>query len=342
MRVKREELLKVLESVSPGLAPREIIEQSSCIVFHDGKVMTFNDEVACSRKSPLNIEGAVKAEPLLKLLGKLSEDDIDMSVSGAELCVKGARREARFRLEAEVMLPVESVDVPDKWRALAPEFNDAINIVHACASGEESQFVLTCIHVHKNHLEACDRFQMARYPVDTGVDTPLLIRAESLKKIVGFDMTEVSETGAWIHFRNPAGLVLSCRKYAESYYNLDEFITSDGTTPVVLPGGLEEAVDKAQIFSGENAEGDLVTVNLKPDKITIQGEGASGRYREVKKVRFDGEPMKFNIAPKLLVEVTKKSNECRIGAERLFIDTGKFRYVTRIEKPDNGASNETS
>ena len=46
MRVSREKLMQALEAVSPGLANRELIEQSSCFVFKSGMVMTFNDEVA--------------------------------------------------------------------------------------------------------------------------------------------------------------------------------------------------------------------------------------------------------------------------------------------------------
>ena len=53
-----------LEAVSPGLATREAIEQSSCFVFKDGRVMTFNDEVACSIDCELGFDGAVAAKPL--------------------------------------------------------------------------------------------------------------------------------------------------------------------------------------------------------------------------------------------------------------------------------------
>ena len=187
MRVNREELLKVLQSVSPGLAAKEILEQSSCLVFLDGKVATFNDEVACSRKSPLDLTGAVKAKPLLELLGKLAEDDIEVEQSNGELLVKGKRRKAGVRMEAEVMLPVDAVEEPDEWMKLPAEFSEAVSIVHTCASGEESQFVLTCVHIHPEYLEACDKLQVVRYPLETGVEESTLVRAESLRKIVGYD-----------------------------------------------------------------------------------------------------------------------------------------------------------
>ena len=78
LKINREELLQQLESVVPGLSVKEIIEQSKCFVFKDKKVMTYNDEVACTQDSCLDIEGAVEAMPLISLLRKLKEEEIDL------------------------------------------------------------------------------------------------------------------------------------------------------------------------------------------------------------------------------------------------------------------------
>jgi DNA polymerase III sliding clamp (beta) subunit (PCNA family) len=328
IRVGREALLKVLESVSPGLSTRELLEQSSCYVFTGGQVFTFNDEVACYRKSPLAIEGAVKAKPLVDLLSKMVEDDVEIEQAEGELIVSGKRRKAGIRMEEEVRLNIEVLEEPETWRKLPKDFSDAIAIVHSCASSEASQFVLTCVHIHPDYVEACDRFQIARYPLDTGVEEEVLVRADSIKKICGFDMTEVSETGSWIHFRNPAGLTIACRRYVDEYHNLDAYITPKGTTAVSLPGGLDEVVAKAEIFSGENAAGNLIRVDLRSDRIVITGEGASGWFKEMKKVNYKGSPIQFLISPKLLLEVTSKSEQCGVSRERLFIDSGKFVYAS--------------
>lgn len=331
MRVNREELLKVLESVTPGLVSRELdIDQSSCLVFYEGRVITFNNEIFCSRESPLgDIEGAVKANPLLTLLSKLDEDEIEVKQSESELLIKGKGRGSGIRMEQEVKLPVESVEVPEDWKSLDPEFSEAVSIVNSCASKDEP--VLICVHITPDHIEACDRFQVIRYPLKTNIDKSVLIKATSLKKIVGFDMTEICETDSWLHFRNPSGLIFSCGKYLDKYHDLDEVLTATETTPVVLPGSLEEVISKAEIFSGENAAGNYITVDLRTNKIMIKGEGAIGWYKEMKKVKYDGPDIKFVIDPKLLLEISKKSNQCRVGPDRLFIDTGKFQYMTNTE-----------
>jgi len=335
-QVNREELLNQLESIKPGLSPREIIEQSSCFVFEDGKVMTYNDEIACTQDSCLKITGAVQAEPLIAVLAKLPNDQVEIVEEGSELKIKAGRRESGIRREAEVLLPIESVEKPKKWHKLPEDFGDAVYIVMQCAGRDESQFVITCVHITKNHIEACDNFQLSRYPMELPIRGNCLVRADSLKHVCDLDMTEFAETQTWVHFRNPTGLVLSCRKSMDDYPDISPLLDVEGAA-TTLPKGLAEATQMAQIFSSENADNDSVLINLSPKKggmLRVAGEGASGWYRETKKLKYVGEPMKFRIAPKLLIELTKRHNECEISNDRLLVNGGKFRYVTCLGAAD--------
>jgi DNA polymerase III sliding clamp (beta) subunit (PCNA family) len=328
MLVNREKLLAAFEAVSPGLAARELIEQSSCLVFLDGKVATFNDEIACSIESPVaGITGAVVAKPLIELLSKLPEEDLDITVEDGKFRVKGKGRRAEVVMDAEVSLPVGSVETPTTWVKLESDFLEGLSIVQAvAATGKDANFTLTCVHLHPDWLEACDNFQAARYPVKTGISKSCLIRQSAIKNVPSLGMTEMAEGDSWLHFRNAAGLVLSCRRWQEAYENLDAIFQCEGET-ATLPGGLAEAVDKAKIFSSENTENDQVFVKMKDGKLLIRGEGASGKFEEQKSVKFAGD-ISFLISPKLLVEITKRTNECVVGQGRLKIDTGRFLYVS--------------
>ena len=328
MNVVKATFLGELESVDPGLATRETLEQSSCFVFDVGRVMTFNDEIACSMEvTDLKLQGAIKAKPLIDLLTKLDDETIDVEQKGSELLIKAAkRRKSGIRMESEVLLPVDAIDKPDIWRDLDPDFNEAVNLVVSCASKEESQFALTCVHIACSFIEACDRFQIARYHLKTGVKQSILIKAESLKKILGFDMTQVAESGAWIHFRNEKGLIISIRRYLDNYMTLDDLLEADESDAVDLPGGLEEVIGRAQIFSGDNAISNNVIVSLKTNQIVITGEGTSGWYKEMKDITYNGPPKKFMMSPNILVEMTKRSNTCKVADNKLIIVGEKFRY----------------
>lgn len=332
IRANRQLLLAALESVSAGLASKEMVQQGSCFVFSKGRIHTFNDEVSASIKSPIQLEGAIAAKPLVDLLSKLVEDEIGMEKADGEIRIFGKSKKAGVRMENDVLLPIESVDIPTAWGVVPEGFAEAVSIVKSCASSEASQFVLTCIHIHPEYLEACDRFQISRYPVKTGVES--LVRAQSLSHMISMGAQEMCLTDSWVHFRNPSDLILSFRRYLEDYQSLDGFLSQDETEPIVLPGGLEDVVNKTSIFSRDNSRGDMVLVDLQDNSIIFEGSGATGWYKEKKAVAYSGPPVRFLIAPKLLLEVASKSNECRVGTGKLCITTQKFRYVTCTTVPE--------
>ncbi len=171
----------------------------------------------------------------------------------------------------------------------------------------------------------------------TGIREDLLLKRDSIKPISDLGMTHFSEGDAWIHFKNPIGLIYSVRRYLDDYPDLGPYFDVEGT-PTGLPKGLVEAVALAEIFSMENADkgSNLVKVILKGNRLQIEGEGVSGKYRSrLKKVNYKGPDITFLIAPKLLVEITKKHNEVEIAEDRLKVDGGRWRYISYLFKADD-------
>jgi hypothetical protein len=334
MQVDREEFLSVLERVRPGLSTRDIVEQSSCFVFQDGEVMTFNDEVAVRAPVPEGITGAVQAAPLLAVLSKMPEDKVDLSVEEEELVVVGKRRKAGIRREKEVALPVHLVEKPAKWKPVHEDFTDAVTMVQDCAGKDETRFSQTCVNVAPEWMEACDNFQLARYFLKTGLKESTLVKKESLKHVVGLGPVKLSLTDSWIHFKGSGGVVLSCRRYVEEYNDLDPLIKLEKATPMNLPKGIAAAAEKAELFSAENADNNLITVELREGKVKVKGVGLTGWYTEFKSVSYKGPRMSFLIAPALLIQLVKRHNQCVISSDRIKVDGGKFVYVSCLGQAD--------
>lgn len=339
----RVKLLRALEAVSPGLSKKDATEQSSCFALVDRRVWTFNDEIACSAPSglPSDFEGAVQSGPLLAVLRDRQEDEITVEKSATELTLKGKspksdslRWEADVRMEAEVTLPVHSVERPgkDDWNRLPEDFGTAVAVVQECAGKDEQQFVFTCVHLHPSYVEACDNIQLTRYKLKTGVRRPVIVKRDSIRHVTGLDMTEVAETETWIHFRNPARVVLSCRRYVEEFPDLTEFLKVGGE-PTVLPKGLHKDARFAEIFSKEVEDRNLAIVSLKHNRIEVRGIGVSGKGRAFKAVKYRGKPMAFAISPRLLHEITKRHHECKISPEHLRVDGDSWVFVTSLESP---------
>lgn len=340
MNIKREEFLNDLLMVKSGLSPREFIEQSSCYVFSNKRVMTFNDEVACQKEVGIDITGAVQSAALLDILQKLEDETLLVRENEkGELEFRGKRKGFGVTKDAEIFLPIDKVEVPEKWRALPKEFTEAVGLVSHCVSTDESKFILTCVHIGPEFVESCDNFQIMRADVSIGLKSSVLVRGVSLKDITALAMEEVALTKSWIHFRNRAGLQYSCRRYNEDYPNLDAKLKSEGH-PIVVPKGVAKAAERASVFALDPSGETHVQVTLADGKIRIKGEGVAGWYKEVAKVAYDGPGMEFVISPMLLKQISENYSDAIISDRKLTVKGGSWVYCTVLGKPKQDKSSD--
>jgi hypothetical protein len=241
-------------------------------------------------------------------------------------------------MEAEIHLPYAMIERPadDAWRELAPEFGDGVGIVHACAGTDDTNYVLTCVHITPDFLEANDRYQVARYPFASPVSENILVRAKSLASVIHIGANAIAETPSFLHFRNPAGLMVSCLRYLEVYGqdHLNGTFSKEGAVSIQLPANMSEILGTTDIFTKKNTLGNHVRVALSPQQLMITGNGAYGFHQERRDVAYAGPPMEFLLDPALLLEVAKKSNDCFVVPGRLLVETAKFKYVTTTVLPE--------
>lgn len=334
-RVSREELLTTLEAVQPGLSPKDELAQSSCFAFSKGKTVTFNGEIACEAKSPLNgVAGVVRAGPLLAVLRKMQEEEVEVSQSDGKLVVRSKGGEMGVAMDKDVLMPLEQLEPPKRWVKLPDDFADALATVRECAGGKKDDFLVTCVHIHPKWLEACDNRQMVRWALATGLKSPALIKATAAAHVAMLGPGEISETEAWVHFRSPAGVVVSCRRFVEDYKDLSEHFRDMGGTVAVLPKSLIAELDKAEVFSSEEADSNHVEVTLMPGRVRLKGVGVSGYYRTTRKMKYSGERLTFHAPPGLLRQIIAKHPQVNITPDRIRVKGGKWRYVSALSVPE--------
>lgn len=363
MRVNREELLKAIQTVSPGITSKELTEQSSCVAFRDGRIWTFNEEIACYAASPLgDFAGAIVAKPLIDLLSRMEDTEIEVMTNPENTLLrirkaddgnKKQRRMAEMAMQAEVLLPIDAIEKPEVWHPLdQAEFANAVRLTAACASTNPKEFVYSCIHIkgdtedgQPGFLESCDRLQIGRWPMSIKLEhsAEVLVRAVSLAEIACLKIVEIAETGSWLHFRNADGVVLACRKFIDNFADLTPFIDKQGASKLTLPQTLDGILGRAAIFTQAASVGSFVHVKLTPatevvmgsprGTLTISGSGPTGRYIEHVEVVYDGPATEFIINPALLLELAKKSSDCWILPGKLFVDSTTFYYFTCTEDP---------
>lgn len=341
MKINREQFLNDLNAVKAGLSPREFIEQSSCLVFQDGQVMTFNDEVACRMGIGIHITGAVQAATLFSILEKMDDEELLVRENDkGELEFRGKRKGFGVTKDAEIFLPIDRVEQPAAWKTLPKAFTEAVGLVQHCVSSDESRFLLTCIHLTPSHIEACDNLQLMRCRVETGLKKSVLVRGSSLVPITQLGMDQFALTESWIHFKNPEGLVFSCRRYSEDYPSLENLIHFQGKK-ISIPKSLKDASDRAAVFAADKAGDALVRVMIKDDTLKVTGEGLTGWYKEVKKVAWDGPALEFLISPELLKHISEKYEEAELTNDKLKVTlSGHWEYVTVLGKPKEEGAEE--
>lgn len=343
MRVNREQFLSVLQFVSSGLSQvKETTNQSSCFVFQNGNVYTFNGDVANRRPSGLDkaFTAAVRGDKLLSQVTKFSSDEMDLRIKDSHLVIsalKGGRR-AGVRMDAEITMPFDEMEKPGEWKPLPDSFSDAINTVQHCAGTDDSFFYLTCVHIHPKHVESFDNYQICRWSLDVPVDSPLIVKKDSIKHLVAIGATHIAMSEHWVHFRTAQKQIFSCKRYVEEYPELDELFDVQGST-ITLPKALVEACDRANDFSMDcGADDNLMTVQLTANKLTVSATGAYGWYTEPKKVIYNGPDLCFMIPPSVLSELTKRHSECVVSETGILVDNGVYKFATRLTVPNAKAS----
>ncbi len=333
MTIITEEFLDKLTMLKAGLSSREFLEQSSCFAFQDGCAMTFNDEIACRIPIKLDLEGAVQAQGLLEILGKVKDAELMIRQDEGELRFKGKRKGFSITMEEKITLPIDKVELPEKWRTLPPEFIEAIGLVHHCCSTNDATFLLTCVHIHPEWVEASDNFQAMRCNVNIGLGKSLLVRGKSIAHICSLGMDKIGLTKNWIHFKNHAGLIMSVRRYDEEFDDLTLIFKFKGY-PITIPKGIADVTKRASVFSDTSNGEALVTVSVSENRVVVKGQSALGRYSEAQTVVYAGPPISFVIAPDLLEGISQKYSEARINEDRMKVTGGEWQYVTVLGAPE--------
>ena len=341
MRVNRAEFLATLRMVEPGLSSRDFLAQSSCFVFMGGWVCTFNEEVACRAKSGIDksYTGAVRAQQLLAVLEAMPDDDLLIEPGENELRIIGVRKSAGIRMESEILLPIEDVECPerDDWKSLPEDFSIAIEQIAAVAGVNRDEFLLTCINITPDWIEATDRWQAMRYRIKTGISRRFLVRAKSISPLAKLAMNKIGETENWIHLRNNA-IIYSIRRHLDEYPNMSHLFEFDGT-PCALPKGANEAAELASIFSGDDPEQNRATVRLSNGHMVVRGEGQFG-WASADLDMSDSEwPATFRIDPMLLQKIIKQFDMCEIknnehGPSKLRVVGERWTYMTALSSGD--------
>jgi DNA polymerase III sliding clamp (beta) subunit (PCNA family) len=335
MKIKKLELQKALEIIRPGLAGKEVIEQSTSFIFTDEHVVTYNDEISIRHPiKGLNIEGAVHAEEFYRLLAKIPNEEFEMQIVKNELQIKAGRLRAGLTLQSEVKLPLSELGTLKNWKSLPEYFCECIKFVMNCTSRDMSRPVLTCIHINKDGvIEASDNYRIVRWNVDEQLPYTFLLPATSAVELVKLKPTHITTTQGWVHFKTTEDTIFSCRVFDEKFPDVTPFLKVEGI-PIRLPRDIGNILDRANVFATrDHILDEEVTVTLVKNNLKIRSESDVGWLEEEAHVRYNDEPLKFTLAPYQLKNILAETLSCTLGENRLrFESSAGWIYITTLKQ----------
>lgn len=322
MKIKKEALQKALEKVKPGLASKEIIEQSTHFAFMGDRVVTYNDEISIScQVENLDLTGAISAQELYAFLGRIKATEIEAEVTDNEIRLTSGKSKAGLVLYPEIKLPLEELGELTQWEPLPDGFMEALSFCRFSCSKDMSRPILTCVHVGVDYMESSDNTRFTYRKISDELQVPeFLIPATTVNDLKRYDIAEISTSKGWVHFRTKdKTLTFSCRIFQDEYPDTTAILSmSDDSVEVIMPKGLTEVLDKASVFAKTQFDSDtMVSVTLEDKKMLIEAKNAAGWFEEALPVRYNEAPIKFMINPAFLEDMAGKTKSCFISANKI-------------------------
>ena len=331
--MKKTDLQKALEIVKPGLASKEMIEQSTSFAFMEGRVVTYNDEISISHPvEGLEIQGAIQAEELYKLLNKLKSDKIEITTKKNEVLLESGRTKAGLTLQQEIKLPLEEIGEISKWKTLPEDFLRHVQFAMAACSRDMSKPVLTCVHVTKDGIiEGSDNNRIARCALEEEMPVKtFLIPATSALEVVHLHPTKIAKGEGWMHFQTDEGTVLSCRTFEDKFPDCTQFMEVEGVS-VIFPKTINEVLDRAAVFAKRDYFLDeTVLITLKDRRLKVKSKSESGWFEEEINFKYDDDPVTFSITPYLLKDILSETLMSVLSEDRLKFEGAGWEYVTML------------
>ena len=311
--MNRNELLKALESVRPGLASRELIENTTSFCFMNDRIITYNDEISIMYPIEIGIEGVVSANELYTLLKKIEDDEVNIKQNKNEISIKGKNFKSGIRYSSEINLPLDRIEEPDEWKKLPSNFNETTKTCMISVGKEADQPILSCIHYTGNTAESCDGYRITVTDMEDSIEDELIIPVGSLKDLIKYNLDSYSVTESWIHFKTEEGAIFSCRTFGESYPDVSSVLDKDEDgVNIEFPNEIKKMVEKANIFNSDKSELDsFVTITIKDGKLTVEGSGENGYFQESTDINSDSD-VSFRIVPKFLIQLLGVGAEAEV------------------------------
>ena len=333
MKIKREELLKALSLVKPGLAKKEIVEQSTHFVFDGENISTYNDYICISHPFKTDFKCSIKAEIFYKLLQSMKEENITIDC-GKDLIVKINGKDSRAGLtaikEGKIDEYIKQLDTKNikKWKALPKDFIQGIYLCMFSVSKDMTTGVLSCLSIKDNKISSSDNLRISQYEMKGSIKNDILIPLQSIVELVKYPVTKYCLIDSWVHFKTEDGIVFSTRIMKGEFPSVDSFFDLKGAK-IKLPKELQSALQSVKIVVEEAIDvvDQKVEIVISKELITCRGDGKTSWKEQDIPCSHKGKEIKFLVNPLFLAQILNKTASVIIGEGKALFVSDSFNHI---------------
>ena len=332
IQIKKAVFLDALTKVKPGLANKEIMEQSVHFILDQDRIWTYNDQLAISHEIRTGITGAVRAVEFHALIQKIEGELIWFEQQQGQILIETESAQATINIEPDIK--AKSITVPGinskQWAELPKNFSTAVRACLFSVCKALDRPALNCLYVSESQVISSDRHRCTWHALDAPVNSPFLLPFVAAKEIHQYNPYKVYPDKKWIHFVNRERTFFSCRTIDEPYpveQVMGAFNTEGEQLP--LPNTLNTAVEFAGTILVEDFALDkFVTLSVEPGLITCGGRSDLGQASQ--KIEYDngytGERIDVLVNPVFLNEIIDRLQTVIISDRLLFEGEG-FKHA---------------
>jgi DNA polymerase III sliding clamp (beta) subunit (PCNA family) len=283
----------------------------------------------------------VKHEEFLKLLNKMTVEEVDMKIDN-EILISWKRSESGLRYESidldflmQEVYELAKTDPQKDWASLPSDFISGLKLVKGCAAKDIYSEVLNCIYFNQKDksIIACDNFRMSKFKFDDMIDAEFLLPYSAANVLSTIPVTKYKQfkDSNWIYFTDEnKGVIIGCRTDQGEYPNLNEYFKADEHTEITFSKEMVDVINRAEVFSSDTGEVKTVDVTLTKNKIEIYAQKDEGWVREKERVKYSGKEFTFTINIDSLREILNYTNTGEIRESTIRFEHEKFVYVNAI------------
>jgi len=333
-----------LAALRPGLAKREMVQQSCHFLFFKEEIVTFNDQICIMIPFESGMNFSVKGEEFFRLIDGITDDTLDLSLDKGKIKIKSDSTTSSMTTlgEDQNVLPsvIEGlIENMKGWKKLPSNFLEGISLCSFSTSSDLSRGVFSCIALRGKVCYSLDSNRSSFFLFDQSLsgDTAF-VGGKDATELAKFPVKEFCTDGKWAHFRTEEGVTFSCVLMSGEFPfdKMDKTFAKMKSLPHIdLPKELKGVVDNVNMLAAVDTfrMGKIIDLEINGKEIIIRASNDLGEVTKKISCDYADEEINIGINSNLLSQILQRATSLARDGNMLEFQSGNFQHILMAMPP---------